>query len=112
MQSMPTGGCKYTFISGDQSALQAAISKYGNAPEQYKKRFENIDPTRNHPSDSELGCDTKRDPKTGKIRERYENGACSNCDGTGAKGKDRTGDDFPCPRCDGTGKSYIWRDKA
>lgn len=104
-----TGGCKYTFISDDSSALKLAISKHGKAPEKYKKKFENVEPTNS--SDSDLGCDTKRDPKTGKVRERYENGACRNCSGTGVTGKDRTGDDFPCPKCGGSGKSYIWRDK-
>lgn len=104
-----TGGCKYTFISDDKFALKSAIAKHGKAPPQYTKIFISINPI--DPTDDELDCDTKRDAKTGKIRERYESGPCDNCSGTGVKGKDRTGDDYPCPKCGGSGKSYVWRDK-
>ena len=45
---------------------------------------------------------TKRDPKTGEELELVEV-SCDNCDGTGEKGKDRTGDIFYCPICDGSG---------
>lgn len=54
---------------------------------------------------------TKRDPKTGDELEGRETGECYNCGGSGACGKDRTGDDFPCPICGGSGKTYEWRPK-
>lgn len=55
---------------------------------------------------------TMRDPKTGIELEGRERGDCRNCGGSGACGKDRTGDDFACPRCEGSGKIYQWRPKA
>lgn len=109
--SSMTGSCRYSFISSDVDKLSEAISKYGSSPGCFQKRFDGIDPAANADKGSMDICDTKRDSKTGEIRDRFEDGQCGNCDGAGATGKDKTGDDFPCPKCGGSGKSYIWRPK-
>jgi hypothetical protein len=102
-----TGNCEYSFISTDIDKLSSAIEKYGNAPIHMKKNFEKINPIPNAGT-QQLIYEVLQDAKSGKNKIRYEDGACSNCGGSGACGKDRTGDDFTCPKCDGTGKSYRW----
>ncbi len=98
------GGCSYTFISEDRPQLSAAIDKYGKAPDPYLAQLSDKDPLKmdNIPF-------SKFEKGTGKILQRHHNGECLNCGGSGTTGKDRTGDDFTCPRCDGSGKVYIWK---